>query len=419
MIGKKLTALLSAAAIAGVVAPLSASPATAATSSTGVSAYAYGSYVVVGGLVRSGPTALASIGCTTVFGRTVTGSTAAVTVPAAASVGATRTSASTAQGAAGYSSRASATTGAVNVLGGLVRADAVTSTSTAARSTAGALTGGNQSQLVGLKVGGQALNAVPAPNSSISLKTSTGAALATVYLNQQSKSVVGNDLRVSTVALRVVITGQNSLGLPIGSNIAVGVSSTSLSRPVLGLVGGTGYSTSATLANGVVSTSRTALAYPPCTGGATKATLATAGVPGVVSTGTTTTETLSKVTATSRSSYVKNTIAGPRVLSGLISADAVIAETSVSQATPGATPVATDSSRFVGLRIAGLPAISSSVKPNTVLTVPGLGRVTLHKVVRTAKSVDVVMVEVVTDRVLGSLPTGSVIRIGASATSVI
>lgn len=416
---RKLTAVLSAAAVAGLAVPISAAPATAATASTGVSASAYGTYVVVGGLVRSGPTALAAIGCTTVFGRTVTGSTAAVNVPAAASVGATRTSASTAQSSSGHSSRASSTTSGVNLLGGLVRADAVTSTSSAARSTAGALTGSNQSQLVGLKVGGRALNAVPAPNSAISLKTSTGAALATVYLNQQTKAVVGNDLQVSTVALRVVVTGKNSLGLPIGSRIDVGVSRTTLSRPILGLVSGAGYATSATLANGAVATSRTALAYPPCTGGSGKATLATAGVPGLVSTGTTTTEVLSKVTTLTRSSSVKNSVAGPRVLGGLISADAVIADTSVSQAAPGAVPVVTDRSRFVGLRIVGLPAISSSVKPNTVITVPGLGRVTLHKVVRTSKSVDVVMVEIVTNRVFGSLPTGSVIRVGASATTLL
>lgn len=369
--------------------------------------------------MRSGPTAVASIGCTTTFGRTVTGSTGAVDVPGAASVGATRTSASTAQSAGGHSSSATATTTGVNVLGGLVHADSVTSTSTASRSASGALAGTNQSRLAGLKVGGRALNAVPAPNSSISLKTSSGASLATVYLNQQYRSVVGGDVRASTVALRVVVTGRNSLGLPIGSRIDVGVSSTSLSRPVLGLVGGMGYSTSATLADGAVSTSRTSLAYAPCTGGEARATLAAAAVPGVVSTGTTTTEVLSTVTATSRRSYVKNTTSGPRVLGGLVSADAVIAETSVSQAGGGAAPVATDSSRFVGLRVAGLPAISSSVRPNTVMTVPGLGRVTLHKVVRTARSLDVVMVEIVTSRAFGSLPTGSVIRIGASSTSVV
>src|SRR3954451_1657526 len=390
---RKLASILSAAAISGLAAPLSAAPATAATPSVGVSVYAYGTYVVVGGLVKSGPTAVATIGCTTAFGRTVTGSTAAVNVPGAAAVGATRTSASTALCSTGPPTRAPSTTTGVSLLGGLVRSDTVTSTSAAARSVAGALTGSNTAQLAGLKVGGRALNATPAPNSAISLTTSTGAALATVYLNQQTKAVVGNDLQVSTVALRVVVTNKNSLGLPIGSRIDVGVSRTSLSRPIVGLVGGSGYATSATLANGLVASSRTALAYPGCTGGSGTATLATAGVPGVVSTGTTRTDVLSKATPTSRSSSVKNTIAGPRVLGGLVSADTIIAQTSVSQSAAGAVPVVTDASRFVGLRIAGLPAITSAVSPNTVVTVPGLGRVTLHKVVRSARSVDVVMVE--------------------------
>src|SRR4051794_23267967 len=202
---RKLACVLSAAAISGLAAPLSAAPASAATPSVGVSALAYGTYVVVGGLVKSGPTAVATIGCTTAFGRTVTGSTAVVDVPGAAAVGATRTSASTALGSTGHSSRATSTTTGVSLLGGLVRADTVTSTSAAARSVAGALTGSNTAQLAGLKVGGRALNATPAPNSAISLTTSTGAALATVYLNQQTKAVVGNDLQVSTVALRVVV----------------------------------------------------------------------------------------------------------------------------------------------------------------------------------------------------------------------
>ena len=76
------------------------------------------------------------------------------------------------------------------------------------------------------------------------------------------------------------------------------------------------------------------------------------------------------------------------MLDGLVSADSIIAETTARQSTAVATPVLADTSRFVGLRIPGLPAISSSVRPNTVLTVPGIGRVTLHKVVRTPRSIE-------------------------------
>ncbi|KJK11045.1 hypothetical protein UB45_16170 [Terrabacter sp. 28] len=415
---RKLTAILVGAAISGMAAPLTAAPATAATPLLGAAASAYGSYVVIGGVVRSGPTAYAAISCSTVFGRSATGSAAAVD-GAAGSVGVTRTSATTTRTTTGHASRGSSTTSGVNLLKGLVRADSVTSTSVASRGLAGALSGSNQSQLVGLKVGGRALNSVPAPNSAITLRSSSGAAFATVYLNQQSRGVVGNELRVSTTALRVVVTGSNALGLPIGSRMDVGVSRATLTGPVSGLVGGYGYATSASYPDGAASSSRTALAGVPCTGGSGQATLAAATVPTLVAAGTTTTDVLSKVSSTQRSSWVRNTISAPRVLGGLISADTIVAETSTRQAAPGAAPVLTDASRFVGLRIQGLPAISASVPPNTVLTVPGLGRVTLHKVVRTSRSIEVVMVEIVTDRVRGNLPTGSVVRVGSSVTSLL
>lgn len=415
---RKLTAILVGAAISGMAAPLTAAPATAATPLLGASASAYGSYVVVGGVVRSGPTAYAGISCTTVFGRSTAGSAAAGDVPAGW-VGATRTSATTTQSPTGHSSRASSTTSGVNLLKGLVHADNVTSTSAASRSTAGALTGSNTSQLVGLKVGGRSVNSVPAPNSAITLRSSGWAAFATVYLNQQSRSVVGNELRVATTALRVVVTGSNALGLPIGSRMDVGVSRATLTGPVSGLVGGFGFATSASYPDGAASSSRTALAGVPCTGGSGQATLATATVPTLVSTGTTSTDVLSKLTSTVRSSWARNTITAPRVLGGLISAESIVAETSARQAGPGGAPVYADASRFVGLRIPGVPAISSSVPPNTVLTVPGVGKVTLHKVVRTSKSIEVVMLEIVTDRVRGSLPTGSVVRVGSSVTSLL
>ncbi|GAB3878283.1 choice-of-anchor P family protein [Terrabacter terrigena] len=415
---RKLTAILVGAAISGMAAPLTATPATAASPLLGASASAYGSYVVVGGVVRSGPTALAGISCTTSFGKSAVASSAAGDVPAG-SVGATRTSATTSTTTTGHSSRGSSTTSGVNLLKGLVHADNVTSTSAATRSVAGALAGSNQSQFLGLKVGGRSLNSVPAPNSAVTLRTSSGAAFATVYLNQQTKSVVGNELRVATTALRVVITGSNPLGLPVGSRMDVGVSRATLTGPVSGLVGGFGYATSASHPDGSASSSRTALAGVPCTGGSGQATLASATVPTLVATGTATTDVLSKVTSTLRSSWARNTINAPRVLGGLISVDSVVAETSARQSSPGAVPVLADASRFVGLRIPGLPAISSSVRPNTVVTVPGVGKVTLHKVVRTSKSIEVVMIEIVTDRVRGNLPTGSVVRIGSSVTSLL
>ena len=413
-----------AAALVGAALAVSsvqlAAPVGAATlPNVGVQSYAYGTYAAVGSIVKSGPVAYAGIGCTTSFGRTVKGSAAAVNAAPLGTVGATTTSAASSVENGLKVSRTTASTGAVNLLGGLVRSSAVTSASTAVVNGAGTFTGGNRSQLTGLVVAGRAQSATPAPNTALSLRGSDGAAYATVYLNRQTKAWVGSNWLVQTVALQVVVSGKNPLGLPIGSNVLVGVSSSSLTKPVLGLVAGRGFATNATAADGRVLSSPTALAYPGCAGNGSAANLAAATVPGVVTTGTTTTTTAATVTTSSRTVRVTNRIASPRVLAGLIGVDALVADTSATQPRPGAAVALSDRSSFVGLSIKGLPAITASVPANTVVTVPGLGRVTLHKVTRTARSIEVVMVEIVTDRALGSLPTGSVVRIGYSYSAVV
>ncbi len=397
-----------------------AAPAGAATlPNVGVQSYAYGTYALAGSTAKSGPVAYAGIGCTTSFGRTVKGSAAAVNAAPLGTVGATTTSTSSSVENGLKVSRTAASTGAVNLLGGLVRSSAVTSASTAVVNSASAFTGSNRSELTGLVVAGRAQSATPAPNTALSLRGSDGVAYATVYLNRQTKSWVGSEWRVQTVALQVVVSGKNPLNLPIGSNVLVGVSSSSLTRPILGLVGGRGFATSATAADGRVVSSPTALAYPLCAGGGSTANAASATVPGVVTTGTTTTTADATVTASSRTVRVVDRISGPNLLAGLVNAATIVADTSATQSSPGGPVVLADRSSFVGLGIKGLPGITSAVPPNTVVTVPGLGTVTLHKVTRTAKSIEVVMVEVVTDRVLGSLPTGSIVRVGYSYSAVV
>jgi hypothetical protein len=412
------TAFLSAA-LAVSTLPLTGPAQAAGLPNVGVLSYAYGTYAAVGSKVVSGPVAYAGIGCTTTFGRTVKGTAAAVNAAPLGTVGATSTTASSSIENGLKVSRTTATTGAVNLVGGLVRTSAVSSASTAVVNGSTTFTGGNRAQLVGLTVAGQAQSATPAPNTALYLRGSDGKPYATVYLNRQIKAWVGSEWRVQTVALQVVVTGRNPFGIDIGSNVLVGVSSSSLTRPVVGLVAGTGYATSANAADGRVLSSPTALAHPQCAGSTGSANVASATVPGVVTTGTTTTTVAATATTSSRAVRVVNRVGSPRVLAGVIGADALVADTAVTQSSPSAAPVLVDRSSFTGLSIPKLPAVNGSVPPNTVVTVPGLGKVTLHKVTRTAKSIEVVMVEIVTDRVLGSLPTGSVIRIGYSYSAVL
>lgn len=416
-INRKLTAVLAAAAISGLAAPLGATSAAAALPKVGYTAQAFGTQVLVGSVVRSGASAISSIGCTTASGKDVTNSAVGVSLPGVGTVGAVTSSASTRETTTARTSASTAKVNGVNLLDGLVQADAVASSSTASMSAVGTFSGVNTSTLTGLVVGGQPVSASAAPNTKLTL-SSGGSPFATVYVNKQERGKVGSEYRVATAAITVIINGDNELDLPIGSRIDVAQSRAYLTDPVVGLVSGRGYATSANLLDGTVTSAPTALAQPRCTGGTTATNAAGSSVPNTVTTGTTTTSTTATVSPTSRSVRVRNDIALPRVLGGLISADAITTFTSASQ-TAGSAAALKDSSGFTGLKLTGAPDIDDSVRPNTVRTVSGLGKVTLHKVTKTSTSIEVVMLEIVLSQPLSGLPAGSVVRVGYSYSKLV
>jgi hypothetical protein len=301
----------------------------------------------------------------------------------------------------------------VNLLSGAVTADAASSSSTASVNALKQYTGTNSSSLTNLRIAGRAVPVSVPANTTYSLSAS-GRTWATVVVNGQSKHWVGSTWQVSTTALSVRVTASNPLGLPIGTVVLVAPSSTSLLPPAAGYVGGYGYSTYVSLAGGAVKSGPLALAYPPCRGGSASANLANANVTGVVSTGTTTTSATSSVSATARSVAVRNTTSAPLLAGGVISAQTVVADTAASKAVDATTASMTDRSAFTGLQVRGFPGINDSVKPNTVVDVPGLGRVTFHKTVRDGNHLSVTMIHIVTSQPVAGLPTGSVIIVGQS-----
>ncbi|MHA3834555.1 choice-of-anchor P family protein [Terrabacter sp. AAH1] len=411
---RKLTAVLAAAAISGMAAPVAATPAAAAAlPQVAFTAQAFGTQLTAGGVVRSGPSALSSIGCTTVAPKGTSGSIASATLPVAGSTGAVTTSARSAQTLTSRSSTSTSRVAGVNLLGGLVRADALSTTSTASVDTASKYTGRNAAVLSNLVISGRRVSASTGPNTRIRFGQVGKVPFATAIVNKQERVTSNGELRVATAAVTVLIDSSNPLGLPVGSRIDVAQSKAYLSAPLRGLVGGKGYATSVTALDGRVLSSPTALVYPRCSTGDAASSVAHVSVPGLLTSGTTQTTTRSATSSSSRSVTVKNAIASPNVLLGVITASAVTADTSVAQSGVLA-PTARDSSRFVGLKVAGFPTISDTVRPNTVVTIPSLGTVTFHKVTRTSSSLEVIMLEVVLNRAVGGLPTGSVVRIGYS-----
>lgn len=385
---------------------------------TGFSVSAYGSYIFnADKSLLSGPTANSPIACTTATGKTTTNNVAAVNVIAVGTVGVATTSAKTLLTTTGKRAESNSTVAGVNLLGGLISAGAITSVSSADKSTTGAFSGNNQTTIANLKVLGLSIPANPAPHTVIDLKDPLLGSLGKITLNGQEKRLVDGTYQVSTTAIRVQILKAGLAGLKVGTDIRLGVSSARLTPPKSGYHTGGGFSTKASLLNGLVGSGATAYVPVNCAGGTGTANIAGAAIPGILTAGAATTNTTGVSTPTLKTS-VTNTLAGLNVLGGLITVDAIKAETSASRALSGGTVTLTDTSTFSNLKMKGFAAINASVAPNTVVQMPGLGKVTLHKVVKTSSSVTVTMIEIVLSQALGSLPTGSKIEIGYSNSGV-
>lgn len=417
---RSLFALTGALTLALTATATSAQAATTPDQvSTGFAGSAYGSYIFnTDKTLTSGPTANSSVACTGATGKTSTNTAAGINVPAVGTVGNAATSVKTLLTLTGKRIESRSTVNGTNLLGGLITAGAITSESTADKNTAGAFSGTNATTIANLKVLGLPVSASPAPNTVIDLNVPLVGSVGKITLNGQIKKLVGGTTyQVTTTALRVEVLKAGLAGINAGTDIRIGVSSASLTPQQAGYLGGTGFSTRATLATGLVGSSPTALAYVGCTSGTKTVNVAGINIPLVASTGAASTTTTGVLTPNPKS-MVTNTISGLNVLNGVIQADAIKAETSATNPAAGGTVSLSDTSTFTNLRITGLPNINASVAPNTVVKVPGLGTVTLHRVSKSSTTITVVMVDIVLSQALGTLPTGSRIQIGYSSSNI-
>lgn len=189
--------------------------------------------------MTSAPTAQISYGCGTPAGLSRTATSGGVTVPPSVLSTATintsgRTSASPTE------SVTSATVENVNVLDGLIAANAVTSMSTSSNDAGGYDTSAAGPQFASIKVLGLPILIGPAPNTRINLP-----GVGYVVLNQQQSSVTANSAALRVTAIRAVVTQANLLGYDVGTTVVVAQAYSALSAPTGGFLGGFAYGTSA------------------------------------------------------------------------------------------------------------------------------------------------------------------------------
>ena len=408
-------ALAVAVAALSVTMMANAGPALAkpATAETGYLGSAYGTEVTVNSAVRSGRSALSSLGCASPLGAKDTNSVASVSVPGVLSTGTVDTSSQSEATPGGPLVTSSATTQGVKVLGGLVTATTIESDSTTNQIGPGDnfQTSAAGTQFTGLVVAGTPISGTPAPNTKISLP-----GVGYVVLNQQTGSIGKTRAALTVIGVHVYVTEQ-SKAARVGTQVVVSSASSGLGGPVSGLLDGLSYAARVSAGKTVIAGNE----FPEslsCLGSNGKTLTNTAAsllIPGVLSSGTLTDTATGTATASQASSVVTSTVQGLNLLSGVVKATTINADVSAT----GNPPAFGDTSTFTGLTVAGHPGITASVAPNTKVTLAGLGTLWLHRQIKTATSITVIMVQlVVTHANPEGLPVGARVNVGYAQASV-
>ncbi|HEY2575532.1 MAG TPA: choice-of-anchor P family protein [Streptosporangiaceae bacterium] len=399
------------ATVAPGIASAGVAPANA--KETGYLGTAYGTQVVVGSTVKSGRSAVSTLGCTSAAGVTHSNTALSIGVPEL-STGTIDTSVSSEATATEFATTSSATIQNVSALGGLITATAVKSVSTTSKNkkTGKFSTSAAGTQFVGLKVAGIPVGGTPPANTKLTLP-----GVGFVELNQQTSHVGTTKASLRVIGLHIVVNLSTPLA-PLGTHIDVGFASSGLGGPVAGLLDGLAYGAHANV-GGIVIAGNLFPETLSCLGtsGATKNNTGVAlGIPGVLSSGTVADTVEGTAGHKNASATVTSTIEGLNLLSGIVSATAIEANVTAT----GNPPSYTDNSEFLGLSVAGFPAIGDNVPPNTKLTLGGIGTLWLHRRFEFSHQIKVIMVQLVVT-VPGNpagLAPGTTVNIGSAQASV-
>ncbi len=396
---RRLTAgVVSGGVVAATMVGVGVGPASAVASPLAYEQYAYGTQVVLGNTVTSGPTYPAGISCTTQPNLGVSAG-GVVNVPGVIAAAPVFQSATTSEVGPNNNQVAvtRSTVANVSILGGVVGLSGLAVTSTAVN------TGTVVASAGAVSLGSLTVLGLPIPLGAIAPNTVVGIpGIGKITLNQQT--VAANGIR--TIGARVqILAGPNA-----GLDIALGFTqSRFLPKPPVFI---TGVAYSNLIAAGPLSVSPLIAQSVPCNGGATTANLAGINLPGVLTTGVITAAGAA-VLGNPTLGATKISLANINILSGLITASAITSQANVSKANGQPAVLDSTGTQFANLTVAGVP-IPANVAPNTYLPLPGVGYVVLNRQIQTANALEVRAAEVVV-QVAGVLPVGAVIRLGVAS----
>jgi hypothetical protein len=397
-----------------------AHPASAADGDYAMAGTASATYVnVLGGVVESGPTSTSQLQTISVS-RSNSNQLASVDLAGLLHAEALSTDVATSSVLGGQQITSTARAAGVSLLNGLIKLNAVTTSSTA-KVVNGLASYSGGTELVGLVVNNRKIPINVAKNTTINVP-----GVVKVVVNQTSgENTSDAGAKVNSAGLEVTLLkpvknykqGTVVVVTPTAAAIAPDVQTEG--PPI----GGYGHVVKASITAG---NSVKVLAGPVAiqyvggggTGGRTdeqatlRVNLAPIAVANVAGTAVTASRTVTHgaVEITSRATNL-------RLLGGVITVDAVTSTSSVSRDSGAPEPTRTGSSSIVGLKISG-KAIKVDAAPNTKINILGIGTLTLNQQVQTADGLLVRALDLTLGTASKGVPAGAEIEVATALAAV-
>lgn len=389
--------------------------ATGAVTETIYHGDAWGSIEKRNQTVASGESAPVSLGCTTRPGARFQNTTAAV--HASQNAFDTGTTVNTAAAMIGDNgaqiSRMTSTVHDLSMFEGVIRADAIRSVSTTIRNGTHYSFGAVGSQFVGLTINGQSFGA-DAQHQVISVP---GVGSVTLFDRKHAVTTDGAHQTVNMIVVDVLY--QNSQGVPVGTRIVIAHAASGLSRGA-GALGGRSFGSMVHVGD-TVESGPSFGAYLPCPGTGGEV-LSNGGANGAnqeqvpASTGNETNTAWGKVAERVARAETTSRIDATNIGDGMITADLIEADAYIEK-DHGVITIDTTGSHFGGLEVQGRSQ-SGSPDPNTVIDIPGVGRLTLHEVQQGPNYVIVRMVHLQVFQDNPEIPLGTDVVLGYAKVAI-
>jgi hypothetical protein len=302
----------------------------------------------------------------------------------------------------------------VELFGHMITATMVSAMSATKRSGSRFIVSQSGTRFEDLTVRGKTVDRNVRPDTRIALP-----GLGYVVLDQVSRRVTSSSAALIVDAIHVVVTEPNSFGVATNSNILVAHAMSGLNGQVDGTLGGESYGSWISRSK-TVNSSPAIKALMPCLG--TNGALlvdsaAQLNKAGPLASGSDRNTADGTVGPRSAVGVLTSTVHNVNILNGIVTASAVNAVARVAKQ-GRVINLSDEGSGFDGLAILGVPAGPSSVPVDTMVPIPGVGELYLHRVIRKGRSIEVRMVElVVTHANRYGLPVGSDFRIGVAIAS--